>query len=159
MILRDNPGIPAMSQFATVYTASYPRDLYAGVRTRRLFAWMLDALIVAFLTLLVASVLAVATIGLSLFILPPLFPAIAVLYHAITVSGSGRGTIGMRAMDLEDVMSGTGARAPFINAAAQALLFYLSWAFPLLFVVTLIDREKRFLHDMLSSLVVVRRPN
>ena len=41
-----------MSQFATVYTASYPRDLYAGVRTRRLFAWMLDALIVAFLTLL-----------------------------------------------------------------------------------------------------------
>ncbi len=148
-----------MSQFATVYTSTYPRDLYASVRTRRLFAWMLDAVIVAFLTLVVYSALAVLTLGLSLFILPPLFPAIAVLYHALTVSGSGRGTLGMRALDLEDVMSGTGARAPFVNAAAQALLFYLSWAFPLLFVVTLIDSEKRFLHDMLSALVVVRRAN
>jgi len=28
---------------------------------------------------------------------------------------------------------------------------------PLLFVVTLVDSEKRYLHDILSALVVVRR--
>jgi uncharacterized RDD family membrane protein YckC len=56
-------------------------------------------------------------------------------------------------------MHDTGGRAPFLNAAAQALLFWVSWCLPIVFVVTLFDSEKRFFHDILSALVVVRRPN
>jgi uncharacterized RDD family membrane protein YckC len=67
------------------------------------------------------------------------------------------GTPGMRAMDLEMRMNDTGARVPFINAAAQALFFYVSWLAPVVFLVTLVDREKRFLHDILAQVVVIRR--
>jgi uncharacterized RDD family membrane protein YckC len=60
-------------------------------------------------------------------------------------------------MDLEMRMDESGARVPFINAAVHAVLFYLSWFFPLLFLVSLVDGEKRCLHDMLAGVVVVRR--
>jgi uncharacterized RDD family membrane protein YckC len=148
-----------MTQVVNAYSIAYPPAAFAGVRTRRLAAWGLDLAVVALMTGLVWLASIFLTFGLSLFILPPLFPVIAVLYYAITVSGSGRGTLGMRAFDLEVAMHATGTRAPFVNAAAQSILFYVSWAFPLLFVATLVDSEKRFLHDMLSALVVVRRPN
>jgi uncharacterized RDD family membrane protein YckC len=46
---------------------------------------------------------------------------------------------------------------PFINAAAQALMFYLSWMLPPVFLVSLADAEKRCLHDILAGVVVVRR--
>ena len=146
-----------MSQFAAAYPYGFRAGALAGVRTRRLFAWAIDVVIVAFLTAIVWTMLLVGTLGLSWFILPPLFPAIAVLYYGVTVSGSGRGTVGMRICDLEVALYASGGRAPFVNAAAQAILFYVSWILPLLFVVTLVDGEKRFLHDILSALVVVRR--
>jgi len=146
-----------MSQVAATYPIGFRAGAFTGVRTRRLFAWVIDAVIVGVLTAVIWSVLLIATLGLSWFLLPPLFPILAVLYHGLTVSGSGRGTVGMRTFDLAVVLYESGGRAPFINAAAQAILFYISWFLPLLFVVTLVDSEKRYLHDILSSLVVVRR--
>ena len=148
-----------MSGAVSDTTVVYAGDSFAGVRTRRVLAWMIDACVVALFTSLIWLALTVGTLGLSLFILPPLFPTMAVIYHALTVSGSGRGTWGMRAFDLEVLDYSTGERASFVQAAAQSILFYVSWAMPLLFIVTLLENEKRFLHDMLSSLVVVRRPN
>ena len=50
-----------------------------------------------------------------------------------------------------------GAPVPFLNAAAHGVLFYLSWMFPLVFLVTLVDADKRFLHDILSGVWVLRR--
>ena len=66
-------------------------------------------------------------------------------------------TPGMRAMDLEMRLHNTGQRVPFINAAVQAVLFYVSWFFPPIFLVSLVDSEKRCLHDILADVVVVRR--
>jgi uncharacterized RDD family membrane protein YckC len=63
----------------------------------------------------------------------------------------------MRALGLEMRMHEDGARVPFINAAAHALFFYLSWFFPPIFLVSLVDPEKRCLHDMLAGVTVVRR--
>jgi uncharacterized RDD family membrane protein YckC len=132
--------------------------MLAGVRRRRLFAWFFDACIVAILAVLIWIALAIATLGFAFLVLPPLFPAIAVIYHALSVSGRNRGTYGMRALDLGVVAFGSGDRPSFVQAAAQAILFYLSWAFPLLFIFTLVDSEKRYLHDLLSGLVMIRRP-
>ena len=42
-------------------------------------------------------------------------------------------------MDLQVRMYDTGARVPFINAAAHALFFYLSWMLPPVFLVSLVD--------------------
>jgi uncharacterized RDD family membrane protein YckC len=63
----------------------------------------------------------------------------------------------MRMMDLEMRMQDTGARVPFINAAVQAVLFYVSWFFPPILAVSLVDGEKRCLHDIIAGVVVVRR--
>jgi len=147
-----------MSRAATDFPVAYGDGAFAGVRTRRVFAWLIDVCFVSLITALVWFVLTIGTLGLSLFILPPLFPTMAVIYHALTVSGSGRGTWGMRALDLEVVDYVSGHRASLLQAGAQAILFYLSWTIPLLFIFTLVDGEKRYLHDLLSGLVVTRRP-
>ena len=133
------------------------RDALQGVRTRRTFALMLDLFLVGVLAAFLYTGLLIVTLGLSFFFLPPLFPLVAFFYNGLTASGAKMGTPGMRAMDLEMRMDESGARVPFINAAAHAVLFYLSWFFPPIFLVTLVDGEKRCLHDMLVGAVVVRR--
>jgi uncharacterized RDD family membrane protein YckC len=132
-------------------------DALASVRTRRILALVVDFMIVGVLAAVLYSVLLILTLGLSFFFLPPLFPLVAFFYNGFSVSGPKMGTLGMRAMDLEMRLDESGARVPFINAAAHAVLFYLSWFFPLIFLVSLVDGEKRCLHDMLVGVVVVRR--
>jgi uncharacterized RDD family membrane protein YckC len=132
-------------------------DSFVGVRSRRMIAICLDLVVVTVLATALWLALLVLTLGLSLFLLPPIFPLVAFFYNGLTVSGWRMGTPGMRAMDLEMRMANNGERVPFINAAAQALFFYISWCVPLVFLVTLVDREKRFLHDMLAGVVIVRR--
>jgi uncharacterized RDD family membrane protein YckC len=132
-------------------------DAFAGVRTRRVFALVLDLVLVSLLAGLIWMALLILTLGLSLILLPPLYPLVAFFYNGLTVSSAKMATPGMRAMDLEARLYETGARVPFINAAAHALFFYLSWFFPLVFLFSLVDSEKRCLHDILAGVVLVRR--
>ena len=99
----------------------------------------------------------VLTFGFALFFLPPLWPIVAFFYNGLSVSGPRMATPGMRAMDLEMRMYDDGARVPFINAAAQAVLFYVSWFFPPVFLVSLVDPDKRCLHDIIAGVLIVRR--
>ena len=141
-----------------LFTPSYlPAEALAGVRTRRVLALAIDFILVCGLSFMIWLALAIATLGLSLFILPPLFPLVAFFYNGLTVSGRNMATPGMRMMDLEMRMHDTGSRVPFLNAAAQAVLFYVSWFFPPIFLVSLVDSEKRCLHDILAGVVMVRR--
>jgi uncharacterized RDD family membrane protein YckC len=133
------------------------RDALTGVRTRRLMALCLDFVAVSLIASLLYLALLVFTLGLSFFFLPPLWPIVAFFYSGVSMSGSHMATPGMRAADLEVRMRDSGAPAPFLNAAAHGAFFYLSWFFPLVFLVTLVDNEKRFLHDILSGVIVLRR--
>jgi uncharacterized RDD family membrane protein YckC len=135
-----------------------PREALSGVRTRRILAVCIDFIIVGFLAFALWLVLLVATFGLSLFILPPLFPFVAFFYNGFSVSGRHRGTIGMRMMDIEMQLAG-GGRVPFIIAAIHAVLFYFSWMFPPVFLVSLFTHDKRCLHDIFSGVIVIRRPH
>jgi uncharacterized RDD family membrane protein YckC len=134
-----------------------PREALAGVRTRRILAVCVDFIIVGILAFLLWLALTVATFGLALFILPPLFPFVAFFYNGFSVSGRHRGTIGMRMMDVEMQLVG-GGRVPFIIAAIHAVLFYFSWMFPPVFLVSLFTHDKRCLHDIFSGVIVLRRP-
>ena len=145
-----------MSQ-TIVAAAPLRADAYAGVRTRRILAVCLDLVLVSVLVALFWTASIVLTLGLALFFLPPLWPIVAFFYNGLTVSGAKMATPGMRAMDLEMRMHSTGQRVPFINAAVHAVLFYVSWFFPPIFLVSLVDSEKRCLHDILAEVVVVRR--
>ena len=147
-----------MSQFAAATQPhAFRADALAGVRTRRMMAACFDFVLVSVLVALVWTASVVLTLGFALFILPPLWPIVAFFYNGLTVSGARMATPGMRMMDLEMRMHDTGARAPFVNAAIQGVLFYVSWFFPPVFLVSLVDSEKRCLHDILSGVVIVRR--
>ena len=146
---------------SNAYAATPPNamraDALAGVRTRRILAVCTDFFLVSLLVAALWIVSIVLTFGFGLFFLPPLYPFVAFFYNGLTVSGRRMATPGMRAMDLEMRMLDTGARVPFINAAVQAVLFYLSWCFPPIFLVSLVDGEKRCLHDIIAGVVIVRR--
>jgi uncharacterized RDD family membrane protein YckC len=145
------------NSLAAMPTQTLRADALSGVRSRRMLAVCLDFIVVGILVALLWVAAIVLTFGFALFFLPPLFPIVAFFYNGLSVSGRNMATPGMRAMDLEMRMQDDGARVPFLNAAAQAVLFYLSWFFPPIFVVSLFDAEKRCLHDILAGVVMVRR--
>ncbi len=146
---------------SNAYAATPPNamrvDALASVRTRRILAVCIDLVLVSLLVAALWIVSIVLTFGLALLFLPPLYPFVAFFYNGLTVSGARMATPGMRAMDLEMRMHETGARIPFVNAAVQAVLFYVSWCFPPIFLVSLVDVEKRCLHDIIAGVVIVRR--
>ena len=136
-----------------------PWEALTGVRTRRIIALCFDLLFVGILAVLLWAVLVFLTFGLALFFLPAPFAIIAFFYNGFTVSGWRRATPGQRLMDIE-VRTNDGAPASFLHAAVHGVLFYLSWyVLPVVLVVSLLDGEKRCLHDMLSGVIVMRRPD
>ena len=153
-----------MSEWGSVPSAArsapltgLPQGALDGVRTRRMLAVLLDLVIVGLLVAVFWFVLIVATLGLALFFMPALFPIVAFFYNGLSVSGRGMGTPGMMAFDLAVRMNDDGSRVPFLNAAVQGVLFYVSWMFPPILLWSLFDREKRCLHDILAGVIVVRR--
>ena len=147
-----------MSNYSATTPAQTLRaDALAGVRTRRILAVCFDLAIVSVLVALLWIASIVLSLGFALFFLPPLWPIVAFFYNGLSVSGAKMATPGMRAMDLEMRMHQNGARVPFVNAAVQAVLFYVSWFFPPVFLVSLVDPEKRCLHDIIAGVVIVRR--
>jgi uncharacterized RDD family membrane protein YckC len=147
-----------MSHFlAATPTQSLRGDALAGVRSRRMLAVCFDLILVSVLVALLWTASIILTFGLALLFLPPLFPIVAFFYNGLTVSGAKMATPGMRLMDLEMRIDESGQRVPFVNAAVQAVLFYVSWCFPPIFLVSLVDPEKRCLHDILAGVVIVRR--
>jgi uncharacterized RDD family membrane protein YckC len=143
------------------YRPGPPAAALEGVRTRRMFALLLDLILVTLMSVgffFVLLILGIVTFGLTWFLIPPLFPAIALIYNGLTVSGWRMATPGMQAMDLEMRMM-DGTRVPFANAAVHAVFFYLSWTIltPFILLVSLLSREKRCLHDMAAGVIVIRR--
>ncbi len=136
--------------------SSIPRAALEGVRTRRILAVALDFVAVSFLSAIVYVGLLFLSFGMSLFILPPLFPLVAFFYNGLTISGSAMATPGMHLMDLE-VRTMAGGPAPFLNAAVHAVLFYLTTLLPPLLLVSFLSSDKRCLHDILAELIVLRR--
>ncbi len=137
--------------------AGLPVGALNGVRSRRVVAVCLDLIVVSILSLLLWLALLIVTFGLSLLLLPPLFPFVAFFYNGLSVSGRHMATPGMRAADLQIRMNDNGARVPFIYAAVHALLFYVSWMFPPVFLLSLVTADKRCLHDILSGVIFIRR--
>lgn len=134
---------------------SIPRAALDGVRMRRVMAVAFDFVAVSCLSGIVFVGLLFLSFGMSLFVLPPLFPLVAFFYNGLTISGSAMATPGMRLMDLE-VRTMAGGPAPFLNAAVHAVLFYLTTLLPPLLLVSFITSDKRCLHDILADLIVLR---
>jgi len=146
-----------------LWPARLPYAALAGVRSRRTVALLFDLLLISMIfwgLFVVFVILGVVTFGLSWFLIPALYPAIAIIYNGVSVSGPRMATPGMGLMDLE-MRSQDGRPATFLQAAAHVILFYLSWGVTLLapinLITSLFNNDKRCLHDIVAGVVVTRR--
>jgi uncharacterized RDD family membrane protein YckC len=135
-------------------------ELYDGVRTRRIFAFLFDAVIVFFLMILayiVITILGVLTLGLGFLLLPAVWPLVAILYAVLTVGGPISATPGMRFMGIE-IRTVPGGRPDYLLALLHALGFWFSVAVltPLILLVALFTERKQLLHDLVLSTIAVR---
>ena len=72
-------------------------ERYEGVRTRRAFAFLIDFAAVLFLMLVayvVIAVLGIFTLGLLWFLLPAVWPVVAILYSVLALGGPHSATPG-----------------------------------------------------------------
>jgi uncharacterized RDD family membrane protein YckC len=135
-------------------------ERYDGVRSRRIFAFLIDAAVVVFLMLVAYAVIAVVglfTFGLLWFLLPAVWPVVALLYSVLTLGGPSSATPGMRFTGIEMRTVG-GAPLDYGLALLQTVLFWLSVSIltPFVLLVGLFTARKQLLHDLVIGVVAVR---
>lgn len=136
------------------------RRLYEGVRTRRIFAFMIDYCIVFLLCIpaaIIIALLGVLTLGLGWMLYGILLPLVALPYVYFTVGGRNKATTGMRMMGIHiERMDGKPIDGLF--AVVHSVLFWAANVLltPLILLATLFLDYKRGVHDMLLGAVIVR---
>jgi uncharacterized RDD family membrane protein YckC len=135
-------------------------ERYEGVRTRRVFAFLVDATVILFLMLvasLVIAVLGVFTLGLGWLLFPAVWPVVAILYTVLTLGGPNSATPGMRFAGIE-MRTVRGERLDYGLALLHAFGFWLSVTVltPLVLLVALFTARKQLLHDLVIGTVAVR---
>ncbi len=132
-----------------------------GVRTRRVYAFLIDAAIVFLLSIPVSIViflLGIVTLGLGFFLYAIMFPVLAITYVAYTMGSEDQATVGMKANDIY-LSRLDGGRIDPVTAIVHSVLFWAGNAVltPLVLLVTLFSDRKRTLHDLLLGTIVLRR--
>jgi uncharacterized RDD family membrane protein YckC len=133
--------------------------LTEGVLTRRVFAWLIDVLLIAliFLALWLTLVLfGLLTLGLGLPLLG-ILPLVPFCYHMLFLAGPASATPGQSALGLIVRRNDDFGRPTPVQAVVSTLLFYATLATSgLLLLIALFTVRRRTLHDLVSGLVVVR---
>lgn len=137
-------------------------EAYEGILTRRVIAYLADAVILAVLlaaTWLITGVAVLLTFGLLAPLQPLVLAVLPIAYHTLLIGGRSSATFGMRLMGV-GVLSQSGGRPTYVQAAVNSIVFYASLAVTgfLILVVALFNPRRRTLHDFLAGTVVVRRP-
>jgi uncharacterized RDD family membrane protein YckC len=137
-------------------------ELFRGVLTRRVFAFLIDLVVLSIpviLAVLFIAVFGVITLGLGwvlFWLVSPASVIWALIYYGASLGGPHSATLGMRVMDLE-LRTWYGAPGYFVLGAMHALLFWLSVSFltPLVLLVGLFNGRRRLLHDFVLGTVVI----
>ena len=137
-------------------------DMFRGVLTRRVFAFLIDLVVLSIPVILACvfiAVFGVVTLGLGwalFWLVSPASVIWALIYYGASLGGPHSATLGMRAMDLE-MRTWYGAPGYFVLGAAHAVLFWVSVSFltPLILLVGLFNGRRRLLHDMILGTVVI----
>jgi len=133
---------------------------YDGVRTRRIFAFLLDYLIIGLLCVpfaILIGVLGVVTLGLGWALYGVLGPMVALIYVWSTLGGDKQATVGMRMMGIRlDRLDGRPVDG--LLAVVHTVLFWAGNVLltPLVLVAPLFIDRKRTVHDLLLGTVVTR---
>jgi uncharacterized RDD family membrane protein YckC len=145
-----------------IYRTATPLDDYSlteGVLIRRIFAWLLDVLLVGLTLVVLWFVLllfGVLTLGLGLPLLGVL-PFVPFCYHLFFVASPAAATPGQQVLGLVVRRNDDLGLPSFAQAFIYTLVFYLTLATTgLLLLIALFTIRHRTLHDLASGLVVVR---
>ena len=136
-------------------------ELFRGVATRRVFAFLIDLVVLSIpviLGYLFIAVFGLITLGLGWALFWLAWPATviwAVVYYGASIGGPHSATMGMRVMDLE-LRTWYGAPGYFILGAMHAVLFWISVSFltPLVVLVGLFNGRRRLLHDIVLGTLI-----
>ncbi|MBO9444760.1 RDD family protein [Ruegeria sp. R14_0] len=107
-------------------------EFYQSVATKRFIAWLFD---IAFISLL-CTVAILLTFGLGFFVLALIYAVVSFVYRVVTIS-SGSATLGMRFMGIE-LRDAFGSRMDFGKAIAHTAGYFVSMAFPVIQVISVI---------------------
>lgn len=137
-------------------------ELFRGVLTRRVFAFLIDLLILSVpvvLAILFIAVFGLVTLGLGwalFWLVSPASVIWAIFYYGMTLGGPHSATVGMRMMDLE-MRTWYGEPSYFPLGAAHAVVYWISVSIlsPLVLLVGLFNGRRRLLHDVILGTVVI----
>jgi uncharacterized RDD family membrane protein YckC len=137
-------------------------ELFRGVLTRRVFAFLIDLLVLSIpviLAVIFIAVFGVITLGLGwalFWLVSPASVIWALVYYGASLGGPHSATLGMRMMDLQ-MRTWYGAPAYFVLGSMHAVLFWISVSVltPLILLVGLFNGRKRLLHDMVLGTVII----
>jgi uncharacterized RDD family membrane protein YckC len=134
----------------------YDHVYYDGVPAKRLFAWVVDVIIVTAITF----VLGLVTLSLLWWVWPMVYIAVAFLYRTGTIA-TGSATLGMRLMNIE-LRGLTGARFSGGEAIVHTLTYLVCSGFVILQVISVammgFGARHQGLHDMLIGSTAINRP-
>lgn len=156
--MQDTP-FPPQTIRPDVYDPARAPALFAGVRRRRILAFLVDVCLVSAIWIVATGVvflLGLVTLGLAWYAFAFLWPAVALAYTAFTLGGPASATPGMQLCGLT-MRLWYGARAYPLLAAAHLVLFWMSCSVltPFVLLVSLFNERKRLLHDLLLGVVIV----
>jgi uncharacterized RDD family membrane protein YckC len=151
-----------MSDFRDVYAPGAINEAaFQGTLARRIFAFIIDYVILAVLVVIAAVAvffLGIITLGLGWYIYPVLGFLVGIFYFGATVGGANQASPGMRMMGLMLVQQ-SGRPIDFMTAVVHLVLFWLfnSVLTPLVLLVGLFTNRNRLLHDILLGTAMADR--
>jgi uncharacterized RDD family membrane protein YckC len=139
--------------------ASAP-ELFEGVLSRRILAWLVDTVIIfaiAMAVFIVGLIIGVVTLGIGLIALPFILPIAVFAYYAMTLGSPARSTVGMRMFDL--VL--TPARSKPLDGWAiliHPIIFWVTiWFAWIAVLLPLFTPRRQMLHDLVTGTLMLRR--
>lgn len=144
---------------STLYDPDSHPELYDSVLSRRIVAFVIDAIVVALLMIpaaLVLFILVILTLGLAFILYGALFAIVAIGYIWVTLGGPNSATIGMRIVGIE-MRTWNGGRSFPVLAVMHALIFWFSISLltPLVLLVGLFTRRRQLLQDLLLGTLIL----
>jgi len=146
-----------MTRPAGLPDPDYDHAFYDGVPAKRLFAWVIDVILIA----VVSLVLGLLTLTVLLWIWPILYLTVSFLYRSATI-GTGSATLGMRLMNIE-LRNGLGHRLSGGEAVIHTGLYLFLSASVILQLVSIgliaASRRHQGLHDHILGSAAINRPS
>ena len=137
-------------------------ELFRGVLTRRVIAFIIDLFILAVpvaLATIFIAVFGLVTLGLGwalFWLVSPASIVWALIYYGACLGGPHSATIGMRMMDLE-MRTWYGAPCYFLLGAIHPVLYWISVTMlsPFVLLIGPFNARRRLLHDFVLGTVVI----